>query len=711
MALKRPLRGRAVPLAAMLVVLAAAVFARIGLPDLAQRSLEVSFDALTRAAPRPPSEAPVHIVDIDDASLAKIGQWPWPRLRLAELVETLREAGAVAIAFDMVFADPDRTSPAVAASAWALPEGARRIVEALPDHDAVFAQAISGGGVITGFVLVNEASRQRPPVAKAGVAWAGPSPQEVRVPAFAGALATLPEIEAAASGNGSLHFITGEDGVVRRVPVFVRFKDALLPALSMETLRVADGAGSYLAAAAPDGSGSLERVRVGLQMLETDANGALWLRFASFRPDRAIPAWEILGRSPRLAEVKDAIVIVGSSDELLRDLRFTPLGVVPGVEIHRQIIEQILEGRGLVRLAWAQEVEIFWIVVAGLLVTAAVLLGGPLVGAILSLLAILGGVGVAWIAFAHDFLFDPLFPTVALVGLFLAGSVPLRIASERERNWVRNAFSSYLSPNLVEHLIEHPEELRLGGERRECSFVMTDIAGFTAFIEKSQPEEVVKLLDEYLDGMVRAAFAHGGTLDRVVGDAVAVMFSAPVPQSDHAARAVACALEMDGFASVFRRERRAAGVALGRTRIGVNTGPVLVGNVGGTTLDYRALGDAVNTAARLETVNRYLGTRICVSGDTVSRCPDFRGRPIGRLLLAGKSVAVEAFEPLTPARDVDAAAAAYREAFRLLETRDPGALERFAELAEAFPDDPLIAFHHGRLASGEHGVLVSFAQK
>jgi adenylate cyclase len=223
---------------------------------------------------------------------------------------------------------------------------------------------------------------------------------------------------------------------------------------------------------------------------------------------------------------------------------------------------------------------------------------------------------------------------------------------------------------------------------------------------------VVSLLNEYLDGMVRIAFQHDGTLDKIVGDAITIIFSAPVAQPDHAARGVACALAMDSFAQAYAEAKRSEGIRLGKTRIGVNSGPVIIGNFGGDTVfDYTAHGDAINTAARMESVNKHLGTRVCISGFTVAGCPDFIGRPVGTLVLKGKTQGIEAFEPLTEAEAGSSAAAAYRAAFDLLERQDPDANKAFAALAANYPDDPLAALHLKRLRAGETGTTSVMAEK
>ncbi len=282
---------------------------------------------------------------------------------------------------------------------------------------------------------------------------------------------------------------------------------------------------------------------------------------------------------------------------------------------------------------------------------------------------------------------------------------------DRKHRWIRRAFSSYVSPNLVRYLIDHPESLTLGGERRTCSFVLTDLADFTPLVENTDPEIVVSTLNDYLEGMTGIVFAHDGTIDRIVGDAVSVMFSAPVAQPDHAARAVACALAMDAFAQAFANRQRAAGLSFGTTRIGVNTGPVIVGNVGSAErLDYRALGDTINTAARLESANRHLGTRVLVSDATKAGRPNVPMRPVGTLMLKGKTKGVQAYEPITGAT-ANATADQYRAAFEGLSAASPEALPAFEALADSAPDDPLTAFHLHRLRAGETGATVTLTDK
>ena len=271
--------------------------------------------------------------------------------------------------------------------------------------------------------------------------------------------------------------------------------------------------------------------------------------------------------------------------------------------------------------------------------------------------------------------------------------------------------SRYFSPNLVRQLADEPLFLNPQGERREVSFVFTDLSGFTGLVETLEPSVIISLLNEYLDGMTQIVFRHEGTVDKVVGDAVHAMFGAPLKQADHATRAVDCALELDAFAEAFRQRKHTEDVSLGVTRIGVHTGPAIVGNFGGDRyFDYTAHGNAINTAAKLESANKRLGTRVCVSAETVERAADFSGRPVGKLMLKGKRESLSVFEPLPVSHRDTPQAHAYREAFEMLEAGDPGASQAFAAVVGTYGEDPLATFHLKRLLGGEKGAVVDLAE-
>ena len=266
------------------------------------------------------------------------------------------------------------------------------------------------------------------------------------------------------------------------------------------------------------------------------------------------------------------------------------------------------------------------------------------------------------------------------------------------------ALARYFSPNLAAELASASASLDLTSSRREVTALFTDVASFTALVETLEPDLLADLLNRYFGRMTDIVFAHEGTVAKLMGDALHVLFGAPALQEDHAERAVACALDLDEAAEDFRREAHGNGVAFGVTRIGVHSGPALVGNFGGGRFfDYTAYGDTINTAARLETANKPLGTRLCVSVDTALRHPGFRGRPIGDLVLRGRAAPLRAFEPLRPS---DEDPAAYEAAFAKLEAGDPGALSAFAALVGVRSDDPLANFHLRRLLGGEKSALL-----
>jgi len=276
----------------------------------------------------------------------------------------------------------------------------------------------------------------------------------------------------------------------------------------------------------------------------------------------------------------------------------------------------------------------------------------------------------------------------------------------------RAALSRYFSPNVAEALAKNPDRLAPGGDRRYATFLFTDIAGFTNLVESTDSNVIVALLNQYLDQLAKIVFEHDGTVMKVVGDALHAIFGAPLDQPDHADRAVACALAIDAFAVKFQMEMDGKGISLGLTRIGVNSGHAIIGNFGGDYFfDYTAYGDAVNIAARLESVNKQLGTRICVSQSVVDHMTKFEGRPTGTLLLKGKTQSLKAYEPLTSEAYSLPATVSYVEAFAKLEDGDQHARQAFAALVGQYGEDPLTMFHLGRLLAGETGVEIELTEK
>ncbi len=388
----------------------------------------------------------------------------------------------------------------------------------------------------------------------------------------------------------------------------------------------------------------------------------------------------------------------------------TPGQLSTGISIHAQVLAQLLDGRQVSR--------------SGLMTFVVLVLAAALLGITLAMLpvnpwlvtaaAVIVGAGY-WVGtfavYQTTGLFIPVLPpTLAFAGTLGLGAAYAGRRARAQRRYIRDAFSRYVSPAIVARLEHDPDRLKLGGERRAMTFVFTDLAGFTSLCERTDPAVFAPVLNGYLDGMVDIVLAHEGTIDKIVGDAVVAFFGAPEDQPDHCERAVRCALALDVFAQDFAAKSRAEGIDLGVTRIGVHSGTATIGNFGGSTFfDYTAHGDAVNTAARLESVNKHIGTRICVSGETAKQCDGIPFRPIGDLVLKGKEEAIPSFEPLHGRTNGYADSNAYAEAFDSLDTED--AARAFSSLSGVAPDDPLVRFHQKRLLNGERGRRIVFREK
>ena len=314
---------------------------------------------------------------------------------------------------------------------------------------------------------------------------------------------------------------------------------------------------------------------------------------------------------------------------------------------------------------------------------------------------------------AQDYLLKP-FDPILLKARIASGLESKQWSDDerRQKQFIKQAFSRFLSPSVVDQLVDDPSKLSLGGERLDITCVFTDLAGFTSLIESNEPAAVLPVLNRYLDGLCRVFLEHNGTIDKIVGDALHGFFGAPLKQPDHASRAMRCALALNDYARSFQTQADATALGFGSTRIGVHSGLAVVGNFGGDSFfDYTAHGDVINTAARMESANKHLGTTICVSGDTASRCPEIAFRPIGQLLLKGKAQSIEAFEPLGEENAQSPEIASYLDAYQLMEKDDKNALLAFTDLANRFPDDPLVVLHVHRLAQGQKGTLVVLDEK
>ncbi|MDP6786828.1 MAG: adenylate/guanylate cyclase domain-containing protein [Rhodospirillales bacterium] len=431
---------------------------------------------------------------------------------------------------------------------------------------------------------------------------------------------------------------------------------------------------------------------------------------------RSFPAQALKFLPP--AWFKDKVVLIGA-DLGIEDRHRTPFaalgkpeGRVSGVIVHAHAVAQLLDNRRPIELGpWGRILVIALVAASGIALAFVDVNLAARLGVTIASLALLL-VGALAVYRYGQILVPAIEPALALIaGLWMTDAY--RGRSERlQKRFIKDAFAKYLSPTLVDRLVEDPSALALGGENREMSYIFTDIAGFTTLSENAGAEAVSTLLNQYLSGACEIVFAHGGTVTDFIGDAVFAMFNAPLHQDDHAARALACASDLDAFCESFRGEEMGRKLGLGITRIGVHTGPAAVGNMGADThFKYSPIGDAVNTAARIEGLNKHFGTRFCASAATLKHCPEAAARPLGQVVMKGKTEPLEIFEILDAERDRSPYMEEYRRAYAMLDTGDEGAKALFAKLRAENPDDATVALHLARIEDGAKDALVIMESK
>lgn len=595
-------------------------------PQPLQDLRAASLDIYQRLQPRAAIAAPVTVVAIDEASLRAQGQWPWPRHRLAELTDRLLAAGAAAVGFDVLFAEPDRLS------------------SALRDGDADFAAAIADRPVALAFTDM-PGEGPLPPV-KAGFAVSGEEVASGLTPLSA-AIQPLPALTEAASGLGHISLSGPQAGsTVREVPMLMAGGGNLYPALLLEALRLGTGASTYMLQGDPTFPGQMQSLRVADFVVPTDERGQLRFYAAPGKDTSTVSAADVLAGDA--AAVEGTIALVGVTAAGLQDIRVTPLGeALPGVGIHAQIIAQIWNGQFLSRPAWLDGAEVVAIAGLSLLLVAVATFIGPMAGLATAGVLLLVIAGLCWYLFAaHGVLVDPVAPMGGALLTVFATTAFWYIVIERERLYIRQAFGRYVSPTLLTRIEQSPEALRLGGDNREITVLFMDIRGFTSLSETLTPQETIRFLNTVHGALSVPVVEMDGTLDKYIGDSIMAFWNAPLDVGDHAAKAAEAALRMREALQRLN-EAGAFGLAAGqqvRIGIGIHTGVACVGNVGTQArLNYSAVGDTVNTAARIESACKDFGTDILVSGATARLIPQFRLTAAGEVHLRGKSHAEQVF--------------------------------------------------------------------
>lgn len=678
--LMRILTNRWVHIFLLLSLLGGSVFVRMQDYKWGKSLSFAAFDAFNSLQPRASADL-VAMVDIDESSLQRpeLGQWPWPRNILAQLVTNLHEMGARAIVFDMVFAEADRTSAAEILNH--LPEGSRppavdEFFAQIPDNDDVFANAIKdAGNVVLGFTCAEQsATGDRMPHqvsaivarnAKEMTALDRPISKYERIAISSANAINLDKLVKSAAGVGSFCVKPDHDGIIRRVPLMFLIPDQstgskkgiLYPSLALEALRVAQSSKTVIKVrslkdeAVPPFMPSM-LANVGKYDIPIDPDAHIYAYFTPARPAKYIPAWRVLNKEIDRERISGKIVFIGTSAAGLKDIRSTPLDLyVPGVEVHMNIAEQILTDDYLVRSLVMQGAETLGMIAVGCLI----IILSPFIGAIylaLFTMAIIMGTGLlSWYCFAEKgILVDPAYTSLTVLLIFIASTLLTYIRTEYERARVRQAFGLYISPDFMRELTSDPEKLKLGGETRELTVMFTDIRGFTTISESMSPEALIQLMNSFLTPMSDLVMETRGTIDKYMGDAMMAFWNAPLDDAEHARHACTAALRMYQALAPVNEELKLRAQAERRppvvlnAGIGINTGTASVGNMGSRQrFAYSALGDTVNLASRLEGQTKAYGVNVLISEATYKHIPDFACLELDLIRVKGKLEPVRIF--------------------------------------------------------------------
>jgi adenylate cyclase len=616
-----------------------------GAGNLRENLRELTFDQVLFFLTPSPSPSPVVVVDIDRESLARHGPWPWRRTLLADLVRRIAQAKPAVIGLDVLLSDKDRFSAAEVLRGIG-PETDKDVINALtrklPDGDVVLASALKEAPAVLGFVL-EPAAGAAPP--GASILVRGP----IRVPDIwraGGAVVPTPAIAAAARGFGAIALAADADGVVRHVPLLVVTADQVRPGFAAEVLRVSFDASSFIVDTAPP------RLRIGPLAAPLDTDAALRIAPESIAEwaHRTIPAWKILAgdeyRDETAARLAAHIVLIGSGAPEVGGLRLTPVSATtPTVQIQADAIETLQSGHIARRPQWVWQLEVLAAAALSLAAIALALFCRPLVATIGVSLLCLAWVGATVGAFSWERLLIDIGgpPTIAIV-VFAASVLGSYAQNERRERALRRRFEQHLAPDVVKRLVDMPGELRLDGESRTVTAMFTDIEGFTGLTERNDPNEVLQLLNDYLAAVTDIVIAHGGMVDKLMGDGVFALFNVPLDLPNHAQRAVTAAQAIVTATEKYRKTALAAKLGLGRTRIGVETGMAIVGDVGGgNKLEFTALGNVVNTASRLQTLNKEFNTSICIGPSAAAALPTDTVQRIAAVRLRGTSGDIDVF--------------------------------------------------------------------
>jgi len=659
---------------ALVIILYVMQVSFLDLMDL--KTLDLRFVSRGGLTPGPE----VVLAVVDEKSLYEQGKWVWPRTKFADLIRKLSEGGAKVIGLDIGFLEPDRTSTqdAVeeverAVSDFKIDNAAFRIhlqsLKMKGDHDAILADAIgtSKAKVVLGYFFQMDPSETGhldatrvathiENVRQGRYQWVRFRSEAAKnVPLLDAYMpqSNIPVISEAGRSTGFFNMVPDPDGTVRWMNMVVRCRGELYAPLSLQVLSAYKDANI----AVEVGDYGIERLRLGNVRVPTDEAGRLMINYRG--REKTFPhisATDILEGRLAPDQVRDKIVLVGATAVGIYDIRVTPFSsVFPGLEIHANVVDNILRGDFLSRPNWADVFDLMAMIVIG-----------ALLGFVLPRVRVLWGIGalasifilyllLCEYLFAHKgAVLSIVYPSLVLVLTYMNITVYRYVTEERQKRFIRGAFSTYLAPSVVAEIIKSPEKLALGGEDRVITAFFSDVQGFTSISEKLSAPELVVLLNEFLTEMTDIILANKGTLDKFEGDAIIAFFGAPIVMPDHAARACRACVQMQKRLVELRTKWKEENRPLLRMRIGMNTGKAVVGNMGSKArMDYTMMGDTVNTAARLEGVNKIYGTYTMISEQTYVQTADaVVVRELDAVNVVGKGEPVRVYEVVGFPEDV-----------------------------------------------------------
>ncbi|MBS1188476.1 MAG: putative transrane sensor domain protein [Rhodocyclaceae bacterium] len=633
----------------------------------------------------------VVIVDIDEKSLAEVGRWPWSRNAVARMVRHLTDDyRAAVVGFDVVFAEPDESSglkvlEEIGRSQLREVEAYQTVLHGLRkslNYDRLFAETLQGRPVVLGYYFSNLEDARKggalpPPVFPAGhfgeqpvtlIDWKG----------FGGNLALLQERAASA---GHFNALPDFDGVSRRVPLVVEHGGAYYEALSLAMVRTLLG-GAGLRPGYPEPGLPMEWLEVvtaqgGLQVPVDEIGAALVPYRGGEHSFPYVSAVDVLKGRLDPALLQGKIVLVGTSAMALKDLRSTPVGAAyPGVEVHANLIAGMLDGNIKHQPSYAMGAEVAQLLLFGGLLTFLLPLLSPLRSSLLTTVTLALILTLNFWVWEAAGLVLPLASSLMMVLLLFGLNMSWGYFVEsRTKRQLTGLFGQYVPPELVDEMARDPENYSMDGRKEELTVLFSDVRGFTTISERLDPKELAQLMNEYLGPMTTVIRHNRGTLDKYIGDAIMAFWGAPVADADHARHAVVTALEMQREIRKLDEPFKARGWPVLHIGVGINTGPMTVGDMGSPVRQaYTVLGDAVNLASRLEGITKQYGVGIVAGESTRAILKDIVFRELDRVRVKGKDEPVAIYEPLGVAGEVSTEAMdelkLWQNALRLYRAQD-----------------------------------------